>query len=194
MPEYKEVTGTIRVPENTGLEGFMHTIQSILKRPRVQELKVDARGQVKYRRFLLEGESDGGPNNNFGVDFDSLQPYYVVRNSRVQEFMPPPHLSAAVVVGLMFDKVAKDQLNPLAFVTGKGTALWEWYRFTTGHAPESHDTFFGLPLLTDRHIPDTALLLCAGFGKDAAFIDTRTSYKVEIPVYEPPPSDVKVMP
>ena len=66
MPEYREVTGTIRVPENTGLEGFMHAIQSILKRPRVQELRVDARGQVKYRRYLVDGEGRSQPERVAG--------------------------------------------------------------------------------------------------------------------------------
>lgn len=94
----------------------------------------------------------------------------------------------------MLDQVAKDQLTPLAFATGRMTVLWEWYRFTTGYTFEVHDRFFGLPLLTDRQLPDTALLLCAGYGRGARFIDTQVSYKVEMPRYEFPTTDVEVLP
>lgn len=194
MPDYKEVTQAIQVPENTGLEGFMRTLRTILKLPRVQEVRIDSRGQVSFRRFVADSEEEEAKANNFGVDFDTLQPYYIVRNSKVQEFIPPPNLSAAVVLGLMFDKVAKDRLTPLSFVTGKTSALWDWYRYTTGHQLEDRETLFGLPLRTDRHLPDTVLLLCAGFGRDASFIDTQASYKVEMPVYELPTTEVQVMP
>jgi len=193
MSDFKEVTATIQVPANTGREGFLHTLGEILKKPRVQHIEIDARGQVKYRRYVLDGEDDGNKANNFGVDFDFLQPYHVVRNASLKEFMPPGDLSAAIVVGLMFDRVGKDQMTPLAFVTGQSDALWEWYRFTTGHEIEERSTFFGLRLLTDRHIPDEVLLLCAGYGKDAAFNDTQVSYKVEIPTYKTPTTDVQVL-
>ena len=181
MAEYKEVTGSIKVPTNTGIEGFLHTIKLLMRRPRLQSLEIDARGVVKFRRYALENEDDGGPNNNYGVDLAFLQPSHVIRNAPLRELLVPEHLSAAVVVGLLFDKSTKEQLRPLAFVTNPTTGLWDWYQFSTGHALEDRGSFFGLPMLTDRHIPEMALLLCLGFGKDAAFVDTQVSYKVEIP-------------
>ncbi len=183
MAEYKEVKGTIRVPPNTGLEGFLHTIKTLMKRPRLQGFEVDSRGIIRFRRFAAEGEEDGGPNNNFGVDLEHLEPYHVVRNAQILELVQPPEASAAVVIGLLFDKAAVDQLHPVAFVINTASALWEWYRVTTGYSVKERGRLFGLPVLLDRNIPDTALLLCAGFGRDAAFVDTQLSYKVEIPVY-----------
>lgn len=194
MDEGKEVTGTISVPRNTGIEGFLETIRQLLRRPRVQEIRIDARGQVSFRRWAIEGEDFEANGNNFGVDLSHLKPYHIVRNAQAKEFMPDERLSAAVVVGMMFDKAAQENLSPLAFVTGAGTTLWEWYRFTTGYKQEPSDTFFGLPLLRDRQIPDTVLLLCAGHGRNASFIDTQVSYKVEMPSYTFPSTEVQVMP
>jgi hypothetical protein len=192
--EHREISATVVVPPNTGIEGFVRTLRTILKRPRVQHIEIDARGKVTYRRWGKAVDEDGGPNNNFGVDLEDLHPYNVIRNSSVREFMPPPGLPAAVVAALMFDKTAKDQMHPLAFASGAETTLWEWFRFTTGFSLEDRDTFCGLPLLLDRQLPDTALLLCAGFGKDAAFVDTQVSYKVEMPHYRVPTTDVQVIP
>lgn len=185
MSDFKEVEGTITVPPNTGRAGFLRAIEAILRKPRVQSVEIDSRGYVKFRRWVLNGE-DASKENNFGVDFKDLQPFHIVRNARVQELVPPEDLPAPVVLGLMFEKSARDQMHPLAFVTGPQTTLWEWYRFTTGHDMQERLTLFGLPLKHDRHIPDTALLLCAGYGKDAKFIDTQVSYKVEIPSFQPP--------
>lgn len=186
MEDYREVTGTIEVPANTGIDGFLKTIRELLKRPRLQEIVIDARGKVTFRRFAKNGENYGDPNNNFGVDLSDLSPYNVIRNAQVTECIPPDGLSAPVIVSIMFDRVAKDRLIPLAFATGANTALWAWYQYTTGYSFETRDRFFGLPILFDRQLPDTALLLCAGFGRDAKFIDTQVSYKVEMPRLELP--------
>ena len=194
MSEHKEVTGTIQVPANTGIDGFLHTIKELLKRPRLQSINIDARGRITFRRFALEGEDDGAPNNNFGVDFQDLSPYYVVRNVQVLEFAPPRGATASTCVCMLLDRMAKDKMHPLAFVSGASTMLWDWHRYTTGYEIEERTQLFGLPLLLDRHIPDTALLLCAGYGREAAFIDTRLSYKVEMPQYGLPPADVQVLP
>ncbi len=194
MDDFKEVTGTIVVPKNTGIEGFMSTIRQLLTRPRLQSILVDSRGKVTFKRFVLEGEEVDGSNNNYGVDLESVRPSHVVRNTEMLELTPPSGLVAPVVIGLLFDKVAQDKLRPLAFVVGAGTMLWQWHQFTTGHDVRDRGFFFGQPVLEDRLIPDTALLLCAGYGRDAAFIDTRVSYKVEIPEYVMPETEVEVMP
>lgn len=198
MTDYKEVTGRVQVPPNTGLEGFLSTIKQIIRRPRVQEIVIDSRGSVSFRRFVLEGEAVEGPNNNFGVDFQDLQPWYIIRNAQLEEVLLPPNPNAAVAIGYLFEKAAADKLRPLAFATGANTSLWDWYQLTTGRALPRFivegSPFFGLPVLTDRQIPDTALLLAAGYGRDAAFVDTQKSYKVEIPQYVLPNNDVEVIP
>lgn len=180
---FREVTGTVKVPANTGIEGFLHTIKEILKKPRVQSINIDGRGSVSFRFFVSEGD-DIENTKNFGVDFAALEPYAIIRNADIQEVFLPPDVAASTAVSVMFEKATGDRLRPLAFATGAKSILWDWYRFTTGHELHQTEYFFGLPVLTDRQIPDTVLLLCAGFGKDAAFIDTQASYKIEMPLYE----------
>ena len=194
MDDYREVTGTINVPSNTGIDGFVKTIRELLRRPRLQEINIDARGKVTFRRFAKNGEEYGNQDNNFGVDLSDLQPYNIIRNAEIKECLPPSDLPASVIIGIMFDQVSKDTLVPLAFATGRMTVLWDWYQFTTGYVFETRDRLFGLPLLTDRLLPDTALLLCSGFGKDAKFIDTQVSYKVEMPRHEVSTTSLKVIP
>lgn len=184
MEDYREVTGTIEVPANTGIDGFVRTITELLKRPRLQEINIDARGKVSFRRFAKNGEEHGDQNNNFGVDLKDLMPSHIIRNAEVRECVLPQELPAPVIIGIMFDQAAKDRLIPLAFATGRMTTLWDWYQFTTGYRFERQDRLFGLQLLEDRQLPDTVLLLCAGYGRDAKFIDTQVSYKVEMPRYE----------
>ena len=41
MTDYREVSHKIDVPAGTGVEGLMHTIRELLKRPRIQEIKVE---------------------------------------------------------------------------------------------------------------------------------------------------------
>jgi hypothetical protein len=194
MDEFEEVTGTIEVPKNTGIEGFMSTVRQLLTFSRLQSIFIDSRGKVTFKRFVLQGEDAGSTNNNYGVDLESVRPSHVTRNADMIELTPPAGLPAPVVIGLLFDKSAQDKLRPLAFVVGAGSTLWQWYRFTTGHDLVDRSSFFGLPVLADRMVPDTALLLCSGYGRDAAFIDTRMSYKVEIPEYVMPETEVEVMP
>lgn len=181
----KEVRGEIKVPHNTGIEGFIHVLRSLLKKPRIQRVEIDAKGIITFSRFkLVDEDTEEEEQPNFGTDFTSLQPYNIVRNSRVRELQIPDDMTAAVAVGYMFDQAAYDQFTPTAFVLGRASLLWDWYYLTTGHAVRDRKNFFGLPVRTDRPIPDSALLLCAARGNDASFIDTQTTYKVTIPLEE----------
>ncbi len=178
MDEYREDTRTLDVPPNTGIDGFMRTLRTILKRPRVQRVVINANGKVEYTRYAIEGEEDA-----VGVDFADLQPYHIIRNSQVMEILPPPELPASTVLALMLDRVGQDRLHSVAFATGADTRVWAWFQYTTGYTPTVRTQLMGLPLLFDRQLPDTAILLCAGFGRDAALVDTQISYKVEMPTY-----------
>lgn len=189
MDEFKKVTDTIEVPANTGLDGFLETIRTYLRMPRVQEIRIDARGKVVVERFAREDDSD----RNVGVDFGELQPHSIVRNSQVEEVAMYDGANASVVIGSLLDMVAVAQLKPLAFMTGADSALWDWYKMTTGVRLKNKDSLHGLPLYKDRALPDSALVLAAGYGRDAALVDTRQAYKLEMPVYEYPGTTVEVM-
>ncbi len=189
MNEFKEVTDTIQVPRNTGIEGFLHTVKTLLRLPKVTDIHIDSRGTITCKRYAKEGDS----THNAGVDFEALTPSSIVRNTHVDEVTAPSNANAAVLIGSLFDMVSVAQLKPLAFLTGADSALWEWYRTTTHSSLNSRDTLHGLPLHTDRKIPDTALILAAGYGRDAALVDARNSFKLEMPVFSYPEPIIEVL-
>jgi hypothetical protein len=47
--------------------------------------------------------------------------------------------------------------------------------------PVTEEEIFGLPFLRDRLLEDYVLILCAGFARGAALVDTQKSYKLVIP-------------
>jgi len=180
MERPQEVVRTISIPENTGVQGFLRTIEEIIKMPRVQRVIIEAQGTITYRRFVTEGEET--EPENFNVDLTNLQPHHIIRNTEVEELAYINGSAAPTVVGTMLDRVAVRNLTPIAFVTGTASSLSSWYFYTAGTELQVKDRLFGYPLYKDRAIPDTTLVLCAGYGYTHALVDTRYSVKVEIPV------------
>lgn len=176
MAEYEEIKGVVEVPKNVGIRGFLKAIEDILKLPRVQGINIDARGKIEYRHYVREGEA----HKPLEVDFSTLQPYAVIRNSKVVE-LGDPDLNAAVAVGQLFDLAAVDYLFPVALVAGANTQFWRWYETTTTIEPGSHEEFYGVPFLIDRQLEDHVVVLCAAYTRAAAMIDTQKSYKLVIP-------------
>jgi hypothetical protein len=176
MAEYEEVTGVVEVPRNVGVKGFLKAIEDILKLPRVQAINVDARGKVEYRHYVREGDAP----KPLEIDFETLQPMSVIRNSRVVE-LGDPDLNGAVAVGQLFSMAAVDHLFPVAMVAGANTKFWSWYEASTTIELPSREELYGVPFLTDRLIEDQVLVLCAAYTRSAALIDTQKSYKLVIP-------------
>jgi hypothetical protein len=190
--DFQEVEDVIEVPPNTGESGFIHTIRTYLRMPRVQEINIDSRGRVRVRRYAKKNDSDR--NIGMDLDFGELQPHGIVRNTRVEEVSVYEGANAAVVLGGLLDLVAVSQLKPLAFLTGADSVLWEWYRLSTGVALKGQQSVHGLPVYTDRALPDTALILASGYGRDAALVDTRLALKIEMPVHSRPETTVEIFP
>lgn len=185
MVDYKEVVNSIDVPPNTGVDGFLHTIRSILALPRVQSINIEGSGKVTYKHFALEDEA------LIGIEFEGLEPWYIIRNAEVQEFFTD-YTNAAVVISELFDRVAIEKLHPISFVTGANSIIWEWYEYTTGIRPRAGDQVFGLPLYMDRNAPDSVLILCSGYSRGGALIDTKKSFKIEMFVASAPETTVEV--
>ncbi len=173
--EYTEVSETSDVPKNTGVRGFLHAIELILKLPRVQHIEVDSRGRVSYTYFIRKGE-ERAP---LKTDFETLKPYMAIRNCESIDELAMPNLNAAISLGQLFDMCAVDHLFPVAFVAGAQSKFWDWAA-SSGLRLSSRDELFGLPFLTDRFVPDESLVLGAAFAKDSALIDIRKGYKLSI--------------
>jgi hypothetical protein len=173
MVDYIEERQELDVPSATGIEGYLSVVRSILNLPRVQEITIKV-GKVRWHRFKKPDE----PDRNLEVDLDTLMPYGVIRNHEVQELMTVP--DAAACLGAVLAQAHIDGLNPIAWVSGPGTLLHGWYKDTTGLLLPK-DSVFGLDLLLDSNIGQEALILCTGFGKRAALVDTVRSYKITMP-------------
>jgi len=189
MPEYKEVQRSITIPKNTGKEGFLHTIGEILSLSFVQRVIIDLHGQITYKRMVLNGEEEA----NLNVDFDHVQPYHIIRNAKTREYLFSARQSAATVMAGMLDQSSKEGLTPIAFVVGAQTTLWSWYFLSTGVELEARDRLCGYTLYEDRHIPDTALVLCSGMGRTSSLVDTRLSVKAEMPRQRVLDSEVEIL-
>lgn len=180
MTGLKELTQSINVPSSTGVDGFLHALREIIKKPRIQKVTIEATGKVVYTSLASDSEEAEEESQNYGVDFGHLEPYAVIRNSDTRELSYPNNLGACDVIAVMFDAVSTNGFTPICFATGINSHLWNWCHFTSGIEIQSQEMLCGYPIYTDRQLPDTALVLCAGVGQTKALIDTRLSVKVEM--------------
>jgi len=159
MDGYQEKTSSVSVPKNTGIDGFLKTLRTILLLPRVQTISIDAKGKVSYMRYVREGE----PDTAIDVDYTGLEPWSVIRNGHLDEIALNGDEPAPSVLAAMFNKVACEGLVPVAFATGADTAFWSWHKRTSGVDLAKTATVYGLPLYTDRQLPDYSLVICASY-------------------------------
>lgn len=173
MVEYIEERNELDIPGATGIDGYLSAIRNVLELPRVQGLEVLI-GKIRWRRFRRPDE----PERNVEVDLDTLMPYSIIRTRDIVEVTAAA--TAAVALGQLFTRAHVDGLNPIALVTGPQTHLHQWW-LTSSDVELPVDSVYGLDLLRDPHIGPEALVLCAGFGKRAALVDTIKSYKITMP-------------
>lgn len=185
---YRLQQSEVSVPKNTGIEGFLHTVRELLKLRRIQSINIDSKGLVKYERYVEDGEVE-----KIGIDYEGLEPWHVVRNADVEELVTDVSNPLGVIAH-MFDAVAAEKLYPTAFVSGANNILKEWiYAGTSGRTILKKDSLFGLPVLADRNCPETALILCGAFSRDAALVDTQKAFKVEMDIAFAPDTQVEVL-
>lgn len=186
MPEFELKRDSIDVPRNTGVEGFIHTIRTILRMSRVQSILIESKGKVTYERYV-NGEE---PVEYGDIGFEDLEPWSIIRNGDVME-LAPPGTPTAVCWGV-FRMAAHDGLIPTSWVTGANSILDMWISLD-GAPSTDGKTLFGLPIHRDRHIADTMLIMTSGFTKEAGLVDTQKSYKVEMERPELPIDTVEVI-
>lgn len=176
--DYEEKIGEVEVPKHTGLDGFLHAIKEILRLPNIQKIEINKFGKVTYRHFTPKGENSSA--EPLKMNFETLAPYAVIRNGKVVE-LKHPSINAAVAVAQLFSMATQDKMHPTFFVGSPDSKVWSWYEETTAIRTGDRESLFGLPFLADRMFEDEVLVLCAGFVRDGALIDTQKSYKLCIP-------------
>jgi hypothetical protein len=175
MPEYKEVTSTINVPKNTGVEGFISTIRKILSVPRIQTIAINAQGHIKYTHVAREGEEAG----DLEVDFSSIRPSGIVRNGELVELEEDKNPTRAVA--RLFERASQEHLFPVSWVSGPSSTFWLWHEREGLTMSPSRDQAYGLPFLYDDHFPPSTLVLCTGYTRTSAMIDVKKSFKMLMP-------------
>ena len=172
--QYTEVTKSIEVPKNVGSEGFVLALKGIIRIPRVQKIEIQANGTVTYTYFKHED----APDAPLSIDFETIAPSAIVRNTEMRELELVEQDPAPVVVCKMFRAVRIAGMVPIAFVIGVDSVFWVWHKLAgLRNLDDSVDSAYGLPIVKDRHIPDEALVLCAGYDRNSALVDTAVSFK-----------------
>lgn len=188
MTEYRKREDSVDVPKNTGTQGFLRTVEGIIRLSRVQQITIDAKGRVSWTRFVREEEED---TPGLRVDFGDLAPWAIVRNRQVEELIVQG-ADAALALAMILETASLDGLYPAAFVSGANTIFYKWFEQTTNYRPRSNGRLMGLPFYLDRHAPDTALILCAAYEATLQLSDTERAYKIEMALLKPD-TDVEVL-
>lgn len=176
MTEWVKKEGRAVIPQGSGSTGLMRTMEVISKLPRVQNITVNARGEVTYAYLVRPGQAE----YNIGIELASLEPYAVVRSCEaIKTLTRVEGENASLTITRLFRAVAVDHMNPIGFVVGTNSRLFPWFLASTGlDLAEFHDVFYGLPLYKDRHMPDETLVLCAGYLRGGALPDVTIAYSL----------------
>lgn len=193
MEGYEERTSSISVPKNTGIDGFLKTLRSVLDLTRVQTIKIDSSGKVTYTRIVREGEG----SSPLEVDFADLQPWGIIRNGEIEEFIEHGRHPAPVTIARMFDMLTRESLIPIALVTGSNSIFWAWHEETSGVRLVKQNMAYGIPIYPDREVPDHALILCAAYTKGTTLVGCHRFLSVSMASYgdqyTPPETEVSIL-
>ena len=192
--DFERFEETIDVPREAGVEGFLRALREVLTKPRVQEVKIDARGKMHVVRFVRPNE----PRDPLNVDFSSVTPAAAVRSGFVIEVPVAAGEEPLRAVCSLFHACELESMYPICFITGADSRLPTWLgidMFDFLNAPIGSDLkMCGLRLLKDRNIPDDALILATAYGPNADLIDVRNCYKLTIPLSAPVQEPVVLAP
>jgi len=177
--ELEQVVSTVEVPRNTGVDGFLQLIRSILKLGRVQDIHITSNGRVTYKYMAQVGQE----RDIFNPEqlFEKVSPSYVVRNSSVKELRVPDSANAAEVLFRVLRAARLDGVEPIAWATGADSRLPLWLVQHTNLSEDAvspSDTLCGFPVYQDRMLPDEALILCAGPSRGGDLSETTHAYKI----------------
>ena len=177
--EFERIDEEIDVPRETGVEGFILALRTILRKPRVQSVGIDVRGRITVTRFVRAEE----PQVEFAIDFSSVTPSAAVRSGEVLEVDVPAGEEPKTTVFRLFNEASRDQLYPVAFVVGANSSFYRWL---DASAQVFGNNIFGQRVLKDRQIPDDVLILATSFGPRGELVDVQRCYKITLPLVPSP--------
>lgn len=181
MSKLSKIQRSIEIPKNTGIQGFLRAIRSVLELPRTVWFQAELKkggAVLSYERYIEEGQEERPPQ----IDFGSLTPYRLIRLTDIREIAVPPSGDAGRVVADLFRLMAAESLWPLAWVGGQNSTFWAWHSQTTGVPLEVGSTAaYGLPFLTDAEVDNETLLLVGGYQRGAELNEAQLTLRILIP-------------
>lgn len=178
MSALQERKKTITVPRGMGIDGMVALFKHIVTLSRVQSVHVDAQGRITYVRIVREDEKDD--EYELSDEFKAILPSFILQHVDLREI--PEDTNAGRAVGRLIYGVTSDGLVPLAFVLHPASRFWKWHLDSVGlDISNKNDSIYGVPTRFDELIPDTSLVLMAGYKHDTPLADTRRALKIVIP-------------
>lgn len=181
----REIRQTIRLPQGLGKRAIVEAMEALIKIPRVQyPVTLDRQG-VHFTRVVDDGEQDAPAE----ISLDTVSPWEMIRvaGEIVELETPTPQDNAAVCLAWLFDAIQQSRLQPIAFVMGRPTLFWSWFKDTTKVSFVNHEELYGLPVYTDPQITTYSLFLSAGHGSSTNLANTHMTFKLTIPRGEEDP-------
>lgn len=178
--ELELVTAAVDIPRNTGIEGFLQMLRSLLRIKRLQEIviSVTRHGSITYK-YLAERETEQTALDPCKL-LENLNPMHYLQRSEMKEVGLQEGEASPQMLLRLFRAAENDGMRPICWVVGAGSALPRWLRKGTTFTEDfayPNETLCGLPILSDRFVPDEALVLCAGHGIGSEMSDARICYK-----------------
>lgn len=172
---FVEQVDVVEVPKGSGLKGLLKTVEGILTEiPRVKELHISSTGQVRYTWHIPE---DAKPQA-LDIQFNDLMPYAIIRNTNLVEVLAPEGSGVLESVSHLLNAVYKDRLQPVCFVVHPQSPLRA--SLQKRGIDMGQDELFGYQVLEADELPQSALILCASYGRTIQIADTYKAYMIVI--------------
>jgi hypothetical protein len=190
--EFVEVSNSIDIPRAAGVKGLVKTIEAVLHEiPRVKSLSVNTAGKLTYVWYAPKDVVGDNPTDMLEdkLSLGELTPYAVLRGKPILEVLPK--CTGLAVFVELFHAMNVDRLYPICLVVGTMSLLPAWarhyglddsYTRLFESAVVSDARLFGVPIVSDRHIPDEVIILCASYARTEDVEDTYRAYKLVLEV------------
>lgn len=177
-PLFHKVEEKLKVPANTGIEGFILLFRKILTTPRVQRIEVNLHGEVHVERLVAaeDPEKDIGPME---IDFGPLQLPAIVQRAEAVAISQPLGMPNERIIPHLLSAVQVDHLYPILFVVQDRIKFQKWLEATVGCL--FGGGCFGLGLEEDPELPEDALLLLAGPEPSSVPLNATHKFRAALP-------------
>jgi hypothetical protein len=176
MSDFEKREMVIKVPRNTGVDGFVQALRGILGLSRVTEIRINTKGEFWFTRHVRPDEE----LVPIKIDFGSVTAAAAIQGGDVVEVDPAgPDEPAPVAIARLFAEMHRDVLAPVAFVVGPRSRFPAWHKASSGISVG--DWAYGARVLQDDELPEETLVLCAAYSPGGSLVDVRRSYRMAMP-------------